>query len=185
MMLLTLRGTPFLYYGEEIAMRDVFIPPERVCDPVGKRFPFLNRDPERTPMQWSDAPGAGFTGASETWLPIAPDFTTVNVACQQREPHSHLSFYRRLIWFRKQAVALRRGTYRVLDGPPDTFVYLREHPDQRLLIALNFAEASHTVRLRELAGGRLEISTDNERTTGLVQPGVLELGPVEGVVVSV
>jgi alpha-glucosidase len=184
-MLLTLRGTPFLYYGEEIGMRDAFIPPERICDPVGKRFPFLNRDPERTPMQWSDTAGAGFTDASESWLPIATDFEAVNVARQSRDPRSHLTFYRQLIWFRKQHVALRRGTYRALVGPPDTFVYLREHANQRLLIALNFAATSCTVTLRDLAGGRLELSTDYDRRPGPVQLGALELGPVEGVVVSV
>jgi len=72
MMLLTLRGTPFLYYGEEIGMRDGVIPPDRVCDPVGKRFPAVGRDPERTPMQWTAEPGAGFTTAAEPCYPSAP-----------------------------------------------------------------------------------------------------------------
>src|SRR5262249_1607508 len=90
LMLLTLRGTPFLYYGEEIGMRDGFIPPEQLQDPVGKRFPGLGRDPERTPMQWTGEPGAGFTTGSETWLPIGDDAPTVNVARQLRDPRSLL-----------------------------------------------------------------------------------------------
>src|SRR5262249_22311510 len=138
LMLLTLRGTPFLYYGEEIGMRDVPIPEDRICDPVGKRFAAIGRDPERTPMQWDGTRGAGFSTANETWLPIGPDADVNNVARQANDPRSLLSFYRRLLWYRKQSPALRRGTYRPLDGPTDTFIYLREHAEQRLLVALNF-----------------------------------------------
>ena len=84
MLLLTLRGTPTLYYGDEIGMRDVPIPPERVQDPLEKSVPGigLGRDPERTPMQWSAAPQAGFSTA-EPWLPLAEDFAQVNVAAQR------------------------------------------------------------------------------------------------------
>ncbi|MFQ5665651.1 MAG: alpha-amylase family glycosyl hydrolase [Candidatus Binatia bacterium] len=183
MMLLTLRGTPFLYYGEEIGMRNVFVPPERVCDPVGKRFAPLNRDPQRTPMQWTHDAGAGFTTAEETWLPIAPDYQTVNVACQAADPQSQLSFYRRLIWFRKRTPALRCGSYRPLDGPSDTFIFLREHQSQRLLVAMNFAAESRTVRLPDLLGGRLAFATDPTRPAGDVSLTELRLGPVEGLVV--
>lgn len=185
MMLLTLRGTPFLYYGEEIGMGDVFIPPERVRDPVGTRFPALNRDPERTPMQWSAAATAGFTAAADSWLPIASDFMTVNVAQQAGDPRTLLSLYRRLIWFRKDAVALTRGRYQPLDGPPDMFVFVREHPQQRLVVALNFAGESRALRLREFASGRLEMSTDADRRLGSVMLADLQLGPVEGVIVAV
>ena len=184
MMLLTLRGTPFFYYGEEIGMRDVAVPSDRICDPVGKRFPMLNRDPERTPMQWSAAHGAGFTTAPDSWLPIAPDSTTVNVARQFHDPRSHLSFFRRLIWFRKQATALRQGGYRPIDGPADTFVFHRESDDQRLLVALNFASEPRVVDVRDIRVKRLEISTDGERVAGPLEAGHLKLGPVEGVIVS-
>jgi len=184
MMLLTLRGTPFLYYGEEIGMRDVVIPPEHVCDPVGKRFPAVGRDPERTPMQWSNAPGAGFTSAADTWLPIGPDYETVNVARQMDDPRSHLSFYRRLIWYRKEATALTHGTYRPLDGPTDTFVYLREHADQQLLIALNFAGEPRRIRLPQFPAGRIEVSTDAGRKQGPIVLAALDLGPVEGLIVA-
>jgi len=182
LMLLTLRGTPFLYYGEEIGMRDVLVPPERVCDPVGKRFPAVGRDPERTPMQWSAAHGAGFTTAHETWLPIGPDFATLNVEQHARDPHSLLSFYRRLIWNRKQSAALGHGRYRPLDGPPDTFIYLRESEEQRLLIALNFGGERRRVALGGLSAGRIEVSTDPGRL-GDLTPSDFALGPVEGVIV--
>ncbi len=184
LLLLTLRGTPFLYYGEEIGTRDVVIPPERVCDPVGKRFPALGRDPERTPMQWSAAHGAGFTSAAASWLPIGPDYEAVNVAHQAADPHSLLSLYRRLLWYRKAARPLSRGTYRPLDGPPDTFSYLREHEGRRLLVALNFASEPRRVTLSGLPAGRVEISTDDARQLGQAVRSEFELRPVEGVIVQ-
>lgn len=184
LMLLTLRGTPFLYYGEEIGMRDVVIPLERIRDPVGKRFPAVGRDPERTPMQWDPAPGAGFTTAATSWLPLASDFATVNVAAQAQDPRSHLSFYRRVMWYRKRATALTQGTYRRLEGPPDTFVYLREHDAQRLLIALNFAAQPRKLVVAEQGSARVEVSTDDNRRPGPVSLTHLDLGPVEGVVVE-
>lgn len=185
LLLLTLRGTPFLYYGEEIGMRDVPIPEARICDPVGKRFPAVGRDPERTPMQWCAARHAGFSTAPDTWLPVGPEFETVNVEHQMRDPHSLLSFYRRLIWYRKQAVALTRGTYRPVDGPPDTFLYVREHPEQRLLIALNFASSPRPLRLDGFASAQIELSTDADRATGPVPLNNFELAPVEGVILRV
>ena len=184
MMLLTLRGTPFLYYGEEIGMRDVVIPADRVCDPVGKRFPAVGRDPERTPMQWGPTPGAGFTTAADPWLPLSPDYESVNVANQTGDPGSHLSFYRRLIWYRKRSNALRRGTYRPLDGPADTFIFLREHADERLLIALNFAGEQRRVTLPELRRGHVELATDVTRNAAPIAASHFNLGPVEGLVVA-
>ena len=184
MLLLTLRGTPFLYYGEEIGMRDVEIQATRICDPLGKRFAALNRDPERTPMQWSSAPSAGFTAAAESWLPLAPDYASVNVEAQTREPRSHLSFYRRLIWYRKRNAALHRGSYRPLDGPAETFIYLREADNERILVALNFATAAVHVPLDTLAPvGLLEVSTTPDRPIGPVHLRTLQLGPVEGLLI--
>src|SRR5690606_18916794 len=98
MLLLTLRGTPTLYYGDEIGMRDVPIPPEMVHDPLERNIPGkgLGRDPERTPMQWSPEPNAGFTTGTP-WLPIAEDYRSVNVEVQRSDPRSMLNLYRRLI----------------------------------------------------------------------------------------
>jgi len=81
MLLLTLRGTPTMYYGDEIGMRDVPIAPDQVQDPFEKNVPGLGlgRDPVRTPMQWSDVESAGFTSGT-SWLPLADDFKTINVA---------------------------------------------------------------------------------------------------------
>ncbi|MBI4516165.1 MAG: DUF3459 domain-containing protein [Deltaproteobacteria bacterium] len=185
LMLLTLRGTPFLYYGDEIGMQDGVIPPERICDPVGKRFPAVGRDPCRTPMQWTAGPLAGFTTAADAWLPLAAEHERINVAAEQRDPGSLLSFYRRLIWYRKQSPALTRGTYRALPSTPDTFVYLRQHDGERRLIALNFAGAARTVSL-PFESGRLELSTTAAgRVTGSsITLQALALGPSEGVLVA-
>ena len=179
LMLLTLRGTPFLYYGEEIGMRDGDIPPERVCDPVGKRFPGLGRDPERTPMHWDGGANAGFSPA-DPWLPMAAEAATVNVAAQIDDPSSLLSFYRRLIWYRKTAPALIDGSYRALESPPDTFVYLREHAEQTLLIALNFADTPRAVTLPRR--GALVVSTDSQQAA--MSGDRIELRPCEGVVIA-
>lgn len=179
LLLLTLRGTPFLYYGEEIGMRDVPIPQERICDPVGQRFPGLGRDPERTPMQWNAETYAGFSNV-EPWLPLGPDYTLRNVEVQQRDSHSLLSFYRQLIWKRKRSPALLEGSYHTLTGPENVFTYERRHSRQTLAVALNFGSEATTVTLPR--AGTLWISTNPRRsqTTGLQW----HLAPCEGIVVE-
>jgi alpha-glucosidase len=143
-MLLTLRGTPVLYYGEEIGMRNGRIPRSRILDPVGRRYwPFhKGRDGCRTPMQWDSSPNAGFSPAeaAQPWLPINPDYREVNVAGQRDDPGSIFSFYRRLIRLRKTEIALRRGSYRsILEQPTDVLAFLRETPEQTVLVFLNFS----------------------------------------------
>jgi len=139
-MLLTLRGTPFLYYGEEIGMRQGRIPHAEILDPPGKRYWhfYKGRDGCRTPMQWNDGPNAGFT-TGRPWLRINPDYRQVNVAVESHDPNSVLSFYRRLIWLRKVTPALRRGSYRALiEHPVGQLAYLRQTEDQAVLVCLNF-----------------------------------------------
>src|SRR3712207_8258592 len=107
MLLLTLRGTPTIYQGEEIGMTDVQIPPEKVQDPWEKNVPGLGlgRDPARTPMQWGATAQAGFT-TGEPWPPVGADYHTINVAAQAGNPLSILSLYRALIRLRRAAPAL-------------------------------------------------------------------------------
>jgi alpha-glucosidase len=176
MMLLTLRGTPFLYYGEELGMTDGEIPPDRVVDVDG-------RDPQRTPMQWDGSPGGGFT-TGDPWLPLAANHRRVNVAAQRDDPASMLSLYRRLIWYRKRSAALRWGAYRPLpDAPADVFAYLREADGERLLVALNFGGEPLAWASDQLpAGAHLELSTDPARPGGPVRLQPLELGGDEGLV---
>src|SRR3954452_16953647 len=112
MLLLALRGTPTLYYGDELGMHNVPIPPECVQDPFEKNVPGLGlgRDPARTPMQWSAAANANFTTGSP-WLPIAEDYPIVNVEAEMRETHSMLNLTRRLIELRRREPALAIGRY--------------------------------------------------------------------------
>jgi len=179
LMLLTLRGTPFLYYGEELGLRDGEIPPARICDPVGKRFPALGRDPARTPMPWDASPQAGFS-SGEPWLPLAADWRTVNVAAQRDDPTSLLSFYRRLLWWRKTAPAVLYGSLRVLDAPQGTFVYAREGGGQQLVVALNFTAEPRALQLP--GGGRVALSTQAARAAQC--DAALTLAPNEGLIVE-
>ncbi|MGH2815083.1 MAG: DUF3459 domain-containing protein, partial [Actinomycetota bacterium] len=191
MLLLTLRGTPFLYMGDEIGQADGEVPPDRLVDVDG-------RDPERTPVQWDASPGAGFstrsTGAPHwgspdpsvsPWLPVGPEATSVNVAGQRDDPSSMLSLFRRLIWLRKGSPALHGGAYRSLpDAPGGCYAYVRTAGDERLLVALNFTGEPLAYPVGEADQGRLELSTDPSRPTGEeLALGPLHLGPDEGVVV--
>jgi alpha-glucosidase len=140
-LLLTLRGTPFLYYGEEIGMPDGHIRRDQIHDPPGIHYwpLYSGRDPERTPMLWDDSAGAGFSDGSP-WLPIHPDHQQLNVETQNADSNSILSFYKRLIWFRKQNDALLRGDFLpLIQKPRDAMAYLRRSESQTMLVALNFS----------------------------------------------
>jgi alpha-glucosidase len=177
MMLLTLRGTPFVYYGDELGMTDVPIPKHRVVDVDG-------RDPERTPMQWDDSPNAAFT-EGRPWLPVARDYRRVNVTVQRDDPGSILNLYRGLIWYRKRSRALRDGRYRPIRAPDGVFAYLRESDDERLLVALNFWGRPKRIDAARVARtARLEVSTDPDRQREEVSVHPLLLAPHEGVVLK-
>jgi alpha-glucosidase len=155
MLLLTTRGTPFLYYGEEIGMRDVPIPDDRLCDPVALNIhPKVGRDPERTPMQWSAGPGAGFTEAVP-WLPIAGDADERNVDAQRGARGSLLHLYRDLLALRRATPALHRGTYQSLEAPAEILAFERVWQTSRAIVALNFgAEAvSFGLAANEITSG--------------------------------
>ncbi len=155
MLLLTVRGTPFLYYGEEIGMKNLHIKRRDLKDPVGIRYwPVpVGRDPSRTPMQWDDTTSAGFSKGSPTWLPIHPNWSTVNVAAEAKDPASLLSFYRKVIWKRKRMEALVRGTMTMLSHTPrGILAYLREYRDEKCLVVLNFTKHSFDFVPKECLG---------------------------------
>jgi alpha-glucosidase len=174
MMLMTLRGTPFIYYGEEIGMRQVDIPPARRRDPMG-------RDGCRTPMQWSSALQGGFTASpAGPWLPCG-DYLRTNVAAQARDGRSLLALYRRLIRLRRETPTLREGVYRSFDGiPQDCLAFYREGAGRRLLVMLNFA---HEPRQTESPAGTLLLSTEPDRLPQSLDARLV-LGADEGVVID-
>ncbi len=154
MLLLTLRGTPFIYYGEELGMVNVDIPPEQYQDPQGINLG-ISRDPARTPMQWSAAPHAGFSSV-ETWLPVADDYQTVNIEAEQDDPRSMLALYRRLIDLRRESPALVLGDYHPLEAPEGCIVYGRGGD---YVIALNL---THDLKSLDLAS-EIVLSTHLDR----------------------
>ena len=185
MLLLTLRGTPTLYYGDEIGMRDVDIAPDQVQDPFEKNVPGLGlgRDPVRTPMQWNDDRGGGFT-VGNPWLPIAEDYRTVNVAAQRDDPTSILTLYQRLIAMRRAEPALSVGEFAPLPTGRDLIAYLRKTNERRLLIVLNLGALARSFKLSELAAkARLLVSTVMDRSPEDLR-GELRLRGDEGVIVE-
>ncbi|SCK19203.1 alpha-amylase family glycosyl hydrolase [Streptomyces sp. WMMB 322] len=177
MMLLALRGTPFLYYGEEIGMTDAFVPATVKSDPDG-------RDSQRSPMQWDDSEHCGFT-TGRPWLPTPAGSGGVNVAAQRGDPRSLLSLYRDLLAIRHRHRPLTRGTYEAMEtGSDGVFAFQRRTRAERLLIALNFAATPATVRIPGLpaAGRRLLSTLPGPKTSIVLDP--LRLAAHEGVIVQ-
>ncbi len=179
MLLLTLRGTPTMYYGDEIGMPQVEVPPEVARDPWGLRVPGLGRDGCRTPMQWAPGPGRGFTEPGvEPWLPFAPDAAAADVETQLSDGRSMLELTRRLLALRRESAALRLGSYAAIDGEPaGVFGYGRALGDERVEVYLNFT----TDPVQIGAAGRVALSTHLDREG--IEQAPMRLRPDEGVVV--
>ncbi len=184
LLLLTLRGTPTIYYGDEIGMRDVPIAPDQVRDPQGLNMPGknLSRDPARSPMQWNDTPGAGFTEA-EPWLPLDRAYPRINVDALEGDPHSMLNFQRRLIDMHTNDPVLAEGSYAPFHADTQVIVFMREHEGQRLLIAVNLTHKPCQVE-RNVPDGTIMVGTIPEREGERVT-GTLGLGGDEGIIIRV
>lgn len=182
MLLLTLRGTPTLYYGDEIGLENGLIPAEKVQDPQGKNLGVeRTRDVCRTPMQWDDSPFAGFS-TSEPWLPVSADHKARNVKAQQADPASMLNLYRQLLKLRAGTPALQIGSYTAIDcGVEDCFVYRRQAQGEERILALNFSAEARKVNIPGSLRGTIILSTqlDRNETTALE---ALELRPYEGLI---
>jgi alpha-glucosidase len=181
MMLLTLRGTPTLYNGDELGLENGAISPDKIQDPQGKILgPERNRDVCRTPIQWDSSSHAGFSSA-EPWLPVSDDYQMRNVAAESAAPTSILNLYRKLIWYRRRTPALYGGKYEALNSSEGTFVYLRRQGDEKRLIALNFTDKDQQIDMP--SAGQIAISTHLDRVETL-QSHSLTLRPYEGVIVE-
>jgi len=182
-LLLTQRGTPFLYYGEEIGMRDISLTRAEIKDPVGKRYwPFYKgRDGCRSPMQWDDTQNAGFT-SGEPWLPVHPNYVHRNAAAQRSDPGSLFHFYRQLLALRRQYPAMVKGMFQPLTFDPRSVLgYLRQTTDQTILVALNFSNRPVKLILgSEMTRANWGLLLSNQRDTLDASPGSsLRLAPNE------
>ncbi len=139
-LLLTLRGTPFMYYGEEIGMRDIHLRRSEILDPPGKKYwpIYKGRDGCRSPMQWDDSPFAGFS-TTKPWLPVHTNYAKRNVKVQQADPDSLFNFTRNILRLRKETPSLRRGNFVPLETPTGMLAYLRRTENQTVQVALNFS----------------------------------------------
>jgi alpha-glucosidase len=187
-MLLTLRGTPFLYYGEEIALRSLDIPNSAAADPPARRasflFPWWNRDQARGPMPWRSGAGGGFT-TGRPWLPLPPDLAARNVERQSEDPDSVLEMYRRLLSLRRSTPALQRGSQVLLDvGDGNVLAYLREADGRSVAVLLNFGTRSASAVLPHATPAqawRVAFST-HDRRAGDALEGAVNLAPLEALI---
>jgi alpha-glucosidase len=185
MLLLTLRGTPTLYYGDELGIGKVPIPDDAVQDPWEKNEPGLGlgRDPSRTPFQWDRSANAGFTSGT-SWLPFSHDASVRNVEILKEDSGSILNLYRNLIQLRRSHLALSIGDFQNLHTEGELLVYERLHGGERLLVALNFGREPHPLPLSgDETHARVLLSTGLDRASGGVVAPTLEAN--EGVVLAV
>ncbi len=188
-LLLTLRGTAFLYYGEEIAQRNLVVPNAEAFDPPARRAGFLfrwwNRDQARGPMAWRAGPGGGFS-TGRPWLPLPPEVDVRNVEAQATDPDSVLSYYRLALRLRHETPALNAGDQEAVEpGDPDVLAYIRRKDGAAALVLLNFASRPAPVQLPAAAPGRTwqaALSTHARGPGAALGPSVT-LEPLEALIV--
>lgn len=164
-MLLTLRGTPFLYYGEEIGMENTPVPRGKAMDPL-ERFPLIpGRARARTPMQWSNEKFAGFS-KSDPWLPLNKNYSFKNVQSQEKTKNSLLEFYKKLLWLRKKIKALQIGDIEFLnDGSSGQLSYMRSNSEEKYIIHLNFKTKNFKLNLTDYE----QVLSTHEHERGILQ----------------
>ncbi|PSL23091.1 alpha-glucosidase [Chitinophaga ginsengisoli] len=185
MLLLTLRGTPTIYYGDEIGMRNVAIPFDEVQDPQGLNMPDknLSRDPSRTPMQWDNSVNAGFT-TGKPWLRLSKTYQRVNVSAQKADSYSMLSLYRQLIALRRREPSLTTGDYSPVFSDNQILAFMRQHEGHSsFLIVLNLTHLPCYFRPANFPfRGRIEVATFPE-TEGSIVNDTISLDGDEGMVI--
>jgi alpha-glucosidase len=181
LLLLTLRGTPTIYYGEEIGMHDVHIPEEEIQDCFEKNVPKmgLGRDPQRTPFLWNNLSNAGFSKV-KPWLRIEADYELKNLQVQLEDPKSLLYLYRKLIYLRKDLNVLVSGDYKCEFVSENIFFYSRSTRDQKIFVLLNFGASSQILKWNH-SPGKVILSTFSEFTE--VVNSEINLRPKEGVII--
>lgn len=184
-LLLTLRGTPTMYYGDELGMQNVDIPAEKVQDPREKNVPGkgFGRDPERTPMQWNASDNAGFT-SGEPWLPVMNSYKEVNVEAESKDPDSMLNFYKKLIRLRCEEPALNVGDFFPVRSTGNILAYRRSGRKKNFLIVLNLGTTEEKFK-PDLPDwkGIVRFSTSPE-LMGKELEGEISLKPNQGFVIE-
>jgi alpha-glucosidase len=183
-LLLTLRGTPTLYYADELGHQSVHIPPDRVRDPFGLNMPggTQGRDPVRTPMPWNGSAKNGFTTGTP-WLPLADNAAAISVEEQRRDPRSMLSLTRALLTLRRREPALAIGDWAPFPIADEALAYTRRWQDRYFIIVLDLESRPKTVRIGNGLGGRIELSTNPDRNGESVSDA-LELDADEAIVIA-
>ncbi|GLS43662.1 alpha-amylase family glycosyl hydrolase [Methylobacterium brachythecii] len=186
MLLLTLRGTPTLYYGDEIGLGNVQIPVDRMQDPWEHNEPGHGRDPERTPMQWEDAPHAGFS-TTEPWLPLSADCARRNVDEMRDSSGSILTLHRRLLHLRRNHAALSIGSYSTVSSPEelaqDLLIYERIEGSEIVRVVLNFGEGERRHALPDGPDWKVLLSSRPGRS-GAVETGEFPIAANEGLILA-
>ncbi len=181
---LTLRGTPFIYYGEELGLKNIEVPVEKVRDPMALNMKDLafGRDPERGPMQWNNKEFAGFS-SSEPWLPIEKDYTSKNVDSEHTDPASFLNLYKKIIHLRKNLKSLQEGKYISLDFENENIVgFIRESENERALVLINFSSDEQSVKISD-EKWEIILSTYMDVLKKVVDIEIL-LRPSEGIILT-
>jgi alpha-glucosidase len=187
MLQLTLKGTPFIYYGEEIGMKNGDIPKEQIKDPLGKIYwpLYKGRDGARTPMQWDESEFAGFS-KSRPWLPVNHDHYSKNVLFQKPNEYSLLNFYKKLIGIRNSSPALNRGDWiPVSKGRDGILSYIRNHGGEYLLVVLNFSLSEKKITFQDANEFCLIMSTTGRVLSCFVQLKDFRIMPLEGLIFKV
>lgn len=194
MLQLTVRGVPCMYYGEEIGMTNLKLPFATALDPIPHKYTFaprfifdalnvtVNRDEVRTPMQWDETKNAGFSTAEKTWLPIHPNFATVNVETQNKDSSSLLSTIRSLLGIRKDEKSLHAGSLELLLNLPDGILgYDRVFENERVIVLLNFKDQPQQIAHPNLASSKtiFRLSQADE-----IKDGRIHLGEYGGVILK-
>jgi alpha-glucosidase len=183
MLLLSLRGTPTMYYGDELGIGRVNVPQAAIRDPWERREPGrgFSRDPERTPYQWDGTTNAGFT-SGQPWLPIDESYRTQNFKSLRDDPRSILQLYHRLIALRREYRALNIGNFRLIEVTDDIMIFERRHQDECLFVLLNFGQRQRTLSLQPaIAATIILLSTYRDRCGNAFDGN---LRPDEGVILE-
>ena len=190
--LITMRATPYYYFGDELGMSNIKFDKiedyndiesknnyARIKNQGGDLKEFIEsqkisaRDNGRTPFQWDESPNAGFT-TGKPWLPVNPNYTTINAAAQEKDPNSPLSYFKNIVQLRKKQPALVYGKYTLLDKEnPDVYAYTREWEGKKLLVLLNFSKNNASAKLTglDLAKAKVLIGNyANAAKDGQLQP---------------